>query len=128
MLSFDRFLMEDGIPIYLQIVRHVKREIVAGLAGDQDEMPSRRVLSALLGVNPNTIQKAYRLLEDEGVLASRGGAGSYLTVDARQVSQMRDALLEQDAKALIRSMQQSGLTLEETLALIQRLWEEADSP
>ena len=67
MISFECFPLEEGIPIYLQIIRHVKRGIVAGIVRDGDELPSRRVLSARLGVNPNTVQKAYRLLEEEGI-------------------------------------------------------------
>ena len=63
MISFDGFTIEDGSPIYLQIILYIKRCIIAGTIVDGDELPSRRVLSALLGVNPNTIQKAYRLLE-----------------------------------------------------------------
>lgn len=74
MISFDSFLMEDGSPIYLQIMHFVQRGIVAGTIADGDEMPSRRTLSAWIGVNPNTIQKAYRMLEDEGIIESRSGA------------------------------------------------------
>ena len=59
MISFDSFIAQDGVPIYLQIVKHIKSGIVSGTVVNGDEVPSRRVLSALLGVNPNTIQKAY---------------------------------------------------------------------
>ena len=48
--SFDDFKMEPGIPIYLQIVLFIKRGIVAGIIKRGDELPSRRILSALLGV------------------------------------------------------------------------------
>ena len=64
LLAFDSFRMEEGVPIYLQIMRFVERSIAAGTARDQEELPSRRTLSAMLGVNPNTVQKAYRLLEE----------------------------------------------------------------
>jgi len=76
LLSFTPFPLEEGVPIYVQIVRHVKRGIVSGSVQDGDELPSRRVLSAQLGVNPNTVQKAYRLLEDEGIISSHAGAKS----------------------------------------------------
>ena len=66
MISFEEFILEDDSPIYMQIIRYIKQGIAAGTIGDQEEAPSRRVLSALLGVNPNTIQKAYRILEDGG--------------------------------------------------------------
>ena len=61
MISFDSFIAQDGVPIYLQIVKHIKSGIVSGTVVNGDEVPSRRVLSALLGVNPNTIQKAYKM-------------------------------------------------------------------
>ncbi|MBQ3125939.1 MAG: GntR family transcriptional regulator, partial [Clostridia bacterium] len=64
MIDFDCFIIEDGSPIYWQIILYLKRGAVAGSVQDGDELPSRRVLSARLGVNPNTVQKAYRMLEE----------------------------------------------------------------
>lgn len=64
MISFETLRLEEDRPIYLQIIRHIQRGIVSGAIQDGDELPSRRVLSARLGVNPNTIQKAYRMLEE----------------------------------------------------------------
>ena len=55
MISFDSFVMEEGVPLYQQILLYVKRGIAGGTIQDGDELPSRRVLSALLGVNPNTV-------------------------------------------------------------------------
>ena len=61
MVSFGGFRPEGSEPIYLQIVGYIKRGIVAGEIPSGDELPSRRMLSALLGVNPNTVQKACRM-------------------------------------------------------------------
>lgn len=123
MISFAQFDLQDGSPIYLQIIRHVKQSIVAGSAQDGDEMPSRRVLSALLGVNPNTVQKAYRMLEDEGIIESRSGAKSYLVLNASSVWQIRKELIETDVQAIVSSMQSMGLSQEEAIALICKLWQ-----
>ena len=76
MISFEGFVLEDSGPVYLQIMRYIRQGIAAGAIGDREEVPSRRALSALLGVNPNTIQKAYHMLEEEGILRSRSGAKS----------------------------------------------------
>ena len=76
MISFQDFRQVDGTPIYLQIVRYIQQGLAAGTIQDGDELPSRRVVSALLAVNPNTVQKAFRLLEDEGLATSRAGAKS----------------------------------------------------
>ena len=123
MVSFDAFTIEDGSPIYLQIILYVKRCIIGGTIADGDELPSRRVLSALLGVNPNTIQKAYRMLEDEGLIQSHSGAKSYVAADAAAIARIREQLLENDALNIINSMKQMGLTREDALALIEKYWE-----
>ena len=57
MLSFDNFLQTEGMPIYLQIIRYIKQGLVAGTVQDGEELPSRRVLSALLAVSINRLLK-----------------------------------------------------------------------
>ncbi len=123
MISFEQFDLQDGSPIYLQIIRHVKQSIVAGSAQDGDEMPSRRVLSALLGVNPNTVQKAYRMLEDEAIIESHSGAKSYLVLDAGKVQRIREELLANDVQAIVSAMKGMGLSKREAIFLVDKLWE-----
>lgn len=123
MITFDNFIKEDGSPIYLQILLHIKRGVIAGTVKDGDELPSRRVLSALLGVNPNTVQKAYRLLEEEGLVQSHAGAKSYMSLAPDRVERIRAELLENDARAIVAAMRQMGLNREEALALIGHYWE-----
>lgn len=123
MIAFDKFIIDDSGPIYAQIVRYVKRGIVAGNIGNGEEMPSRRVLSSLLGVNPNTIQKAYRILEDEGIIQSHAGAKSYVVIDPEKVTKIRSELIESDVGTIIGAMKQSGVSKEEALELISRLWD-----
>lgn len=122
MISFDSFLMEAGIPIYLQIILFIKRGMVSGQIQPGDELPSRRVLSALLGVNPNTIQKAYRMLEEEGLVSSHAGAKSYVVLDEATLTKIRAELLENDARTLIDAMKQMGLSKADALALIENHW------
>jgi len=122
-ISFESFIMEDGMPIYLQIILFMKRGIIAGVIADGDELPSRRVLSALLGVNPNTVQKAYRVLEEEGLIQSHSGAKSYVVLNGVVKERIRSELLESDAKSVIHSLRQMGLTKEDAVALIEKYWE-----
>ncbi|MBQ9692184.1 MAG: GntR family transcriptional regulator [Clostridia bacterium] len=123
MISFDNFISQEGVPIYLQIVKHIKSGIVSGAVKNGDEVPSRRVLSALLGINPNTIQKAYKILEDDGLMESRSGAKSYMVFDESAVASVRSELLKNDAVAVVNSLKGMGLTKEEALALIENYWE-----
>lgn len=123
MITFDQFKLEDGMPIYLQIVLYIKRGIIAGVINDGDELPSRRILSALLGVNPNTVQKTYRLLEDEGLIQSHAGAKSYMVLDEEKVRRIRRELLEGDARNIVSAMKQMGLSLDEASALLKKYWD-----
>ena len=123
MCNFGGFVPADGLPIYLQIVRYVERGVAAGTIADGEELPSRRVLSAQLGVNPNTVQKAYRLLEEEGLITSRSGAKSEVCAPPEQAAALRTRLLEQEIAGFVRSLRQSGLEKEAALELIDRLWD-----
>ena len=123
MISFESFVQEDNVPIYLQIVGYIKRGIVAGSIADGAEMPSRRMLSALLGVNPNTVQKSYALLEEEGLIHSRSGAKSCVAADAAAIRRLRGELLGQNLKTVIDSMKQMGMDLEDAQAALADHWE-----
>lgn len=122
MISFENFVMADGSPIYLQILLYIKRGIIAGIICDGDELPSRRVLSALLGVNPNTVQKAYKMLEDEGLIQSRAGAKSYVVVTEAKLTEIRTELLEADAKEAVARLKLMGVSKEEAHELINKYW------
>lgn len=123
MISFDDLRIEEGIPIYLQILLHVKRGIAAGRIRDGDALPSRRVVSAYLGVNPNTVQKAYRMLEEEGLIQSHSGAKSLMVVQEDTVQRVRRELLEQELKKTVDAMKQMGLSREEALEWMETFWE-----
>ncbi|MBQ2926888.1 MAG: GntR family transcriptional regulator [Ruminiclostridium sp.] len=127
MLNFDRLVLDESGPIYLQILRYVKQGIAAGTIANGEELPSRRVVSALLGVNPNTVQKAYRMLEEEGLIQSHTGAKSCVVADDAARARVRTQLLGQDARAMISAMKQMGVTREEALALLDSLWKEDDT-
>lgn len=124
MISFEKFTMMDDIPIYQQIVLFLKRGIVAGVIADGDELPSRRVLSTLLGVNPNTVQKAYRQLEEESLIRSHSGAKSFVVLEGGRAKQIKAELLKNDVQSIIHAMKQSGISRSEALGLMDTLWEE----
>lgn len=126
MISFENFIIEGDSPIYIQILRHIKMGVVAGTVIDGDELPSRRVLSALLGVNPNTVQKAYRLLEEEGLIQSHTGAKSYMLLNEEKVAEIRGQLVEARAKEAVASLKRMGIPLDEATALLERFWDRGD--
>lgn len=123
MISFEEFVMQDGSPIYQQILLFIKRGAIAGTIEDGEELPSRRVLSALLGVNPNTVQKAYRLLEEEKLIQSLQGSRSTMVLTEEKVRSIREELLEEDARSAVQKLKQMGISREEAVELIERYWD-----
>lgn len=123
LVTFEGLRLEEGMPIYLQIIRYLERGIAAGTVRDGDELPSRRVLSARLGVNPNTIQKAFRALEEAGVITSRAGAKSEVSLTPERAEAIRRRLLEEEAAALVGALRQMGLDREQAAALVLQLWD-----
>ena len=127
MISFEGFVQEDGSPIYLQILRYIKRGVVAGVIRDGDELPSRRVLSALLGINPNTVQKACRTLEEEGLLCSFAGSKSLMRLDEEKIRAIRAELVTEDALTAVRALRQMGIGKAEAMALLEQAWQTAEA-
>ena len=112
--------LQLGEPIYEQIVRAVKKAIATGQLQPGRQMPSVRVISGELGVNPNTVQKAVSRLTEEGVLESHPGQGSYVadrppSHRAQQLKVLRP-LIEQ----LLIEAAHHGLSGPELIDLIQK--------
>lgn len=127
MIQFDSFMQAEGVPIYQQIIRYVKQGIAAGTIRDREELPSRRVLSALLAVNPNTVQKAYRMMEEEGLVESHTGSKSCVHADAGRVAALRQELTETELRAMVRSMKRMGLDRQSAWSLFERLYAEEET-
>ena len=123
MIRFDDFAPTEGQPIYLQILNYIKRGAVAGTIADGDELPSRRMLSARLGINPNTVQKAFHLLEEEGLIESRTGAKSCMTLDEKKLERLKVEQLEGYVRSFAQSMKEMAITRDEAQALLERFWD-----
>ena len=103
MLDFDSYKQEKGIPIYLQLIGYIKSCIASGTVCDGDELPSRRWLSARLAINPNTVQKAFAMLEEEGLIVSRGGSGSVFTLPEEKIDEVKKELLKEGVRVDVDS-------------------------
>ena len=73
----------SGVPIYLQLMEQVKHAIETGALRPGEQLPGIRPLAEELVINPNTVAKAYRELEHEGVIELRQGAGAFVSAHAR---------------------------------------------
>jgi len=75
----------SDIPIYRQIIQHIRRAVVQGQLGLGEQLPAVRVLAEALVVNPNTVARAYQELIRDGLLESRSGVGVFVAEKMRQV-------------------------------------------
>ncbi len=109
-----------GVPIYLQLMEQVKHAIETGALRAGEQLPGIRPLAEELVVNPNTVAKAYRELEHEGVIELRHGAGAFVSGQARDRKTPDKVRAAQPlVTATIEKLRARGLTDEE----IRRLFE-----
>ena len=108
----------DARPIYLQICEGFRRQILAGVLREGDRMPSVRELATQLAINPNTIQRAYTELEQEGYIYSVPGKGSFAAGNAGAGAQ-RKKELEAQLRETIRELRYLGVGREELEALMK---------
>ena len=110
-----------GVPIYLQLMEQVKHAVETGALRPGDQLPGIRPLAEQLVINPNTVAKAYRELEHEGVIELRHGAGAFIAARARGDQKGADKV--RTAQPLVaetvEKLRARGLTDEE----IRRLFE-----
>ena len=123
MISFEAFRQTDGTPIYLQIIRYIQQGLAAGTIQDGDELPSRRVVSALLAVNPNTVQRALAELEGTGLLHTQRTAGRFVTEDTAVIQSAKEELARSRTREYLESMAQLGYDRQQVKALLEE-WKE----
>lgn len=111
----------DGVPIYRQIVNQIKYLAAAGRLAPGDELPPIRTLAQQLLVNPNTVARAYRELEQAGLLHSRQGSGTTVAdLDSPLAAKTRRQILADRIDALLAEAAQLGVDHDALLDIIEK--------
>jgi len=108
----------DSRPIYEQIKDGLKKLIVSGAMAPGEKLPSVRALAQQLSINPNTIQRAYNELENEGYIYSIPGKGSFAAGDAGADETRKQELMEK-VRELAAELRYLGVSEAELLALVK---------
>jgi GntR family transcriptional regulator len=112
----------SGVPIYLQLMEQVKHAVETGALKPGDQLPGIRKVAEELVMNPNTVAKAYRELEHEGVIELRQGAGAFVADGVRAMMQTeKRRRAQQVIEGAVAKLNALGLTEEE-----MRRWFEAE--
>lgn len=106
-------------PVYIQVVRHFKEQIARGELQACEEIPSRRELASILKINPNTAQRAYKEMEEQGLIYTERNHPSRITEDENILSLVRDELITEAVDSFIRSIAPINPPLGEVLELIK---------
>jgi DNA-binding transcriptional regulator YhcF (GntR family) len=113
-----------GEPVYLQIIKQFKFLIIQGKLKHGDEIPSRRILAAEMGVNPMTVQKAFVELETSGLVYTPPNAKSRVHADEAVLSQLRTELLENQISALVQTAGSLGVGEEVLMKMVKAVFAE----
>ena len=114
---------KDRRPIYEQIVERFQMLIVKGILEPDSQMPSVRKLATDLAINPNTIQKAYAILEEHGYIYSVKGRGNFVTGGEKLVQQKHETFLETYRES-VRQAKELGISQERLKEEIQEIYRE----
>lgn len=107
----------SGIAPYMQLVQQVRRAMRLGLLTEGDQLPTVKDVVAKVAINPNTVLKAYRELEYEGLVAARPGVGTFVTTTLADESLAAHEPLRAELRAWIARAQAAGLDAESIEAL-----------
>lgn len=114
-------------PIYEQLVEQLRRQLMLGGLEAGTAMPSVRQLATELGINPNTIQKAYRRMEEEGMIVSVPGRGSFVSDDlASMLNKQRTEQLEK-TRQMILACREAGVPKDDVAKLVKDVYREGDA-
>ena len=109
----------SGVPPYLQLVHQVRQAVLLGYLKDGDRLPMIREAVEQLAINPNTVSKAYRQLEQEGLVSAKPGVGTFVTgAPASPVAPARYATLRRGLERWLASAHEAGLDDEAVGALV----------
>lgn len=112
-------ISSDGPPIYQQIVEQIRFRIVSGQLAVGDELPTIRGLAESVRVNPNTVARAYRELEQEGLVEKRRTVGTFVaSTQARLSARERKRLLAPHIDRVLIQAKQVGMSLDELVSSI----------
>lgn len=110
---------DNNMPIYLQIMNYMKKQIVIGKLGPGDKIESVRDLAAELQINPNTIQRTFQELEREGIVETKRGLGRYVTNEESIIMRIKKEMAGQLLEHFVMGMKELGFGEKDIIMLVE---------
>lgn len=112
--------LERSIPFFLQISEKIRRDVINGRYTPDTQIPTVRQIACELSANPNTVQRALLLLEDEGLLYTKGTLGRFVTPDSELIKAAAQRARREALKGLLSEAYALGITGEEIIEFIKK--------
>lgn len=112
---------EDPRPVFRQVVDEIHRTVALGVLKPGDPLPAVRTLARELKINANTVQHAYRTLEQEGTVCVRRGLGTFVTAAPREVPGRQRIVARQIAERMLREGYRHGILASDLMAALEEI-------
>lgn len=119
-MSYLTINFNNRDPVYVQVIRHLKEQIAKGFYEPGQEIPSRRELANQLKINPNTAQRAYKEMEEQGLIFTEGNMPSCITKDEAVLKNVREELIIEAVDLFLGSIKSIDVPLAEVLELVKK--------
>ena len=118
-MDLKDFEFNSNEPIYIQIMEHIRKAIAAGELREHDKLPSVREMSSSLGINPNTIQRAYGELERLNITYTKRGMGSFVSEEKGNSNDLKYKMGNEIAEKFLRDMKSIGILTDEAIKILK---------
>lgn len=109
---------ENNLPIYIQIMDYLKRQIITSALKEGEKLPSVREIATQMKVNPNTIQRSYQELERENLVFTQRGMGTFVTEDSQIIKELKRNFASNIVNTFIEDMKSIGYEPKEIIEFI----------
>lgn len=111
--------LQSRVPLYEQLQEQIIRLLMLGILDENQQLPSVRALAREVGVNPNTVAKAYQQLEQQGIIYTVSGRGSFVSPDVLSLQSLRQAALQEVLDAVDKALSR-GVSPQQLLDAIRQ--------
>lgn len=122
-MNFKDIQFNKKEPVYPQLSRYIKKSILSNELTHYEELPSRRELAMQLSINPNTVQKAYKQLEEEGIIKTISNVKSVVIVNEEVLKKLHEEMIKETIQRFVKECQSSGLSFQQTISLLTKAWD-----
>lgn len=111
---------DNSVPIYIQIIQLIKKDIITGKLKPGDKLPSTRELAMQYSINPNTSGRIYKEMERAGITYSKRGLGTFVTKSTKMINAIRNEIADELIHHFIEGMTELGYTKDMLIDIIQK--------